>query len=401
MKRAAFCAALCLALLRVAIAQDLFDRLDQTLTIGLLNDQFRARLSGLWDLEYYHFPQPPPGLIRADGHDLIVPRLTVFLDAELGSHIYFFAQSRLDTGFDPANQGPELRLVEYALRLKPWNDGRFTLQIGKFATIVGDWVERHHSWENPFVTAPLPYETVTRVSDSYVPLTGETFRYVRGSDKYEFLPIIWGPVYATGVAVAGRIGIFEYAAELKNVPVASRPEYWSEYDFNRPAVDLRVGLQPNEAWRFGFSAAEGTYLRADAQPEVPANKLDDYREILLGQDVSYARGHLQIWAEIFEARFEDPRLGNSDVLAYYLSAKYKITPQLFAALRWSQELFDSGRDAAGRVVARPPDVARVDLAFGYRFTAHTQLKLQYSLAHGDFISSRLGSTIATQFTIRF
>ena len=96
-----------------------------------------------------------------------------------------------------------------------------------------------------------------------------------------------------------------------------------------------------------------------------------------------------------------PRLGFEDVLAYYIEAKYKLTPQLFAALRWNQELFGSGRDATDRPVARPPDIARVDLAAGYRFSAHTQLKLQYSLARGNFISTHLGSTFTAQFTLRF
>ena len=386
---------------RAARAQDFVDRVDQALSISLAHDQLRARLSGLFDLEFYNFPQPPPGLIRADGHNLVAPRLTLFLDAQLGPHLYFFAQSRLDTGFDPSDRGAQVRADEYALRVTPWNDGRFTLEVGKFATRIGGWIERHHSWENPFVNAPLPYEAPTRVSDLLVPLTSQSFRNVQGSDKYEFLPIIWGPVYAAGVAISGRLGIFEYAAELKNASPASRPETWSDYDFARPAVDLRIGLQPNEAWRLGFSAAEGSYLRPDAQPPVSASKLGDYREILLGQDVSYARGHFQLWAEVFETRFEVPRLGFEDVLAYYIEAKYKLTPQLFAALRWNQELFDSGRDATGRPVGRPPDIARVDLAAGYRFSAHTQLKLQYSLARGDFISSHLGSTFAAQFTVRF
>ena len=50
-----------------AHAQDFFDRLDQSLTISTFDDQLRARVSGLLDLEYYHFPQPPPGLIRSGG----------------------------------------------------------------------------------------------------------------------------------------------------------------------------------------------------------------------------------------------------------------------------------------------------------------------------------------------
>src|SRR5205085_1458473 len=160
------------------------------------------------------------------------------------------------------------------------------------------------------------------VSDRELPLTGQSFRAVPGFDKYEFLPLLWGPVYAIGVSVAGRVGIFEYAAELKNAPVGSRPESWDDFDFEHPSADLRVGLRPNEAWRFGFSAAEGSYLPADARPLPLDSDLSDYRQFVLGQDISYARGHLQLWAEAFEGRFEVPRLGNADVFAYYLEGKY-------------------------------------------------------------------------------
>lgn len=400
-RRLTFWLGACFFFSRALSAQDFVDQIDRALTISLAHDQLRARLSGLLDFEYYHFPQPPPGLLRAGEHNLFAPRLTLFLDAHLGAKIYFFAQSRLDTGFDPSDLGAEVRIDEFALRVTPWPNGCFNLQVGKFATVIGSWVERHHSWENPFVNAPLPYETFTRVSDMIIPKTGQSFRNVQGSEKYEFLPVIWGPVYAAGVAVTGRIGIFEYAAELKNTPLASRPGSWSGYNFDRPAVDLRVGLQPGPAWRLGFSAAEGSYLRPGAKRQLEEGGLADYRGIVIGQDISYARGPLQVWAEIFEARFEVPRLGDADVLAYYLEAKYKISPQLFGALRWNQELFASGRDASGQPVARGPDISRVDVALGYRFTAHAQLKLQYSLARGDFVSSGFGSTFAAQFTVRF
>ncbi|MBA3833560.1 MAG: hypothetical protein H0X34_17045 [Chthoniobacterales bacterium] len=395
-------ACLLLAAPCAACAQDFVDRIDQALTISTFHDEVRARLSGLLDLEYYNFSQPPPGLIRADGHDILTPRLSMFLDAQLGSRVYFFAQARFDQGFDPSDRGrTQVRLDEYALRVTPWSDGRFALQVGKFATVVGGWIERHHSWDNPFINAPLSYETATLVSDKEVPLTGQSFRAVPGFDKYEFLPIIWGPVYTHGASIAGRVGIFEYAAEIKNAPVASRPETWNDYDFGHPAIDLRVGLRPNPAWRFGLSAAEGSYLKADARPLQDAGSVGEYRQYLLGQDISYARGHLQIWAEAFESRFEIPRLGDSDVFAYYLEAKYKLTPQLFGALRWNQEWFASGRDPAGQPVANGHDIWRAEAAFGYRFTEHTQLKLQYSLVHGDFVSENLNGTFLAQFTIRF
>src|SRR5437762_10535483 len=74
---------------------DALDRLDTTLTISGFHDNFRARLSGTVDLEFYNFQQPAPGLIDSDIDNLFNPRLTLFLDAQLGSQFYFFAQARL------------------------------------------------------------------------------------------------------------------------------------------------------------------------------------------------------------------------------------------------------------------------------------------------------------------
>src|SRR5437899_11424687 len=154
---------------------DFFDRLDSTLTVAASDNNLRARLSGTIDLEAYHLEQPAPGLIDSKIDNLFNPRLTLFLDAQFGSHIYFFAQSRLDRGFDPSDHGAQVRLDEYAFRLTPWEDGRFTLQVGKFATVVGNFVPRHLSWDNPFINAPLVYENITAISDRSAPASPRGF----------------------------------------------------------------------------------------------------------------------------------------------------------------------------------------------------------------------------------
>src|SRR5713101_6734737 len=168
---------------------DFFDRLDNALTISAFQDNLRARLSGTIDTEFYNFDQPAPGLIDSSIDTLFNPRLTLFLDTQVGSQIYFFAQSRLDRGFDPSNHGAQIRLDEYALRITPWEDGRFTLQAGKFATVVGNWVPRHLSWENPFINAPLVYENVTPISDIFA--SGSPYDFVHG---FVYSPVIWNPV---------------------------------------------------------------------------------------------------------------------------------------------------------------------------------------------------------------
>src|SRR5438874_7488722 len=207
---------------------DFSDRIDSALTVSAFEDNLRTRLSGTIDLEVYHFQQPAPELIDSKIDNLFNPRLSLFLDAQFGKQIYFFAQSRLDRRFDPSNHGAAVRLDEYALRLTPWEDGRFSLQIGKFATVVGNYVPRHLSWENPFVDAPLVYENITAISDKAAPASPRDFIHrFEATEKYEFNPVIWGPSYASGVSVSGRVMQFDYAAEIKNSPLASRPESWN------------------------------------------------------------------------------------------------------------------------------------------------------------------------------
>ena len=396
-----FCAVACTA--QAFDVEDLFERLDSALTATAFHDNLRARLSGTLDLEVYHFQQPAPGLIDSKIDNLFNPRLTFFLDAQLGSQFYFFAQSRVDRGFDPSDHGAQIRLDEYALRVTPWEDGRFTLQLGKFATVVGNWVPRHLSWDNPFVNAPLVYENVTPIRDKSAPASAVDF--IDGFDqaKYEFNPVIWGPSYASGISVSGKLGQFDYAAEMKNAALSSRPSSWNitHNDFDQPSFDARVGFRPSQAWNFGLSVADDAYFRSEAQPTLPRGRdLDDYREFVLGQDASFAWHHLQLWAEFYEARFEVPRIGNADTFAYYFEARYKFTPQLFGALRWNQQLFGK-IDIGGASQQWSNDLGRIDIAAGYRFTSHAQLKLQYSFQKETSGSGNDNHLLAAQFTVRF
>jgi hypothetical protein len=384
---------------------DYLDRLDTALSISAFHDNLRVRLSGTLDLELYNFEQPAPGLIDSNIDTLFNPRLTLFLDAQIGSQIYFFAQSRLDRGFDPSDHGAQVRLDEYALRVTPWQDGRFTIQIGKFATVVGNWVPRHLSWDNPFINGPLVYENVTAIQDKYAAFSPLAFIYSPYYyGKYAFNPVIWGPSYASGISVSGQLGKFDYAVEMKNASLSSRPESWyvTENGFENPTFSGRFGFRPNEAWNFGLSASEGPYFRREAEPTLPPGRdIDDYREFVLGQDVSFAWRHLQVWAEFYEARFEVPRVGNADTFAYYVEAKYKFTPQLFGAIRWNQQLFSTINDGYGHNVRWSPDLGRIDIAAAYRFTPHTQLKLQYDFQHETTGPGDDNHLFAAQFTIRF
>ncbi len=409
-----FAFGLAAAIFPARAAEDFFDRIEDALTVSAVDNRLRMRLSGTLDLEGYSFSQPAPMLLRARGHALFAPRLTTFLDAQLGPSVYVFAQARADRGFDPGADPVRPRLDEYALRYSPWRDGRLNVQVGKFATVVGNWATRHGTWMNPFITAPLPYEYLTGIWDTEAVRSSTTllqWSHVRPGlpatvtavEKRQRVPVIWGPSYAIGAAVTGEIRRFQYAVEVKQASLSSRPRTWHTTEDYRdhPTVSGRFGYRPSAMWDFGVSASSGTYLRPTAgRTTAPGHGLGDYRELVLGQDISFAWRHWQVWSEIYATRFEIPLLGNADTLAYYTEAKYRFTPRFAGAVRWNQQLFATIPDRLGPT-RWGNDLWRVDFAPSYRFTPHTQAKLQYSLQHGDTGGRDATQTWAGQLTMRF
>ena len=387
-----------------ACGDDLLDRVDEALTFSGYDEQVRAHLSGLLDLEFYQFNGGAPGLLSTNDSNLWNSCLTLWFDAQLGTHIYLFAHARLDRGFDPSDVPLQARLEEYAARWTPWDDARFNLQAGRFATVVGNYVEHHQSWENPFINAPLIYEHMTEIRDAGTPRYAYGYGAAAAESKYEYIPVIWGPSYATGLSVCGRLGQFDYAAELKNASLSSRPTTWdaSDHGFAYPTLSARAGYRPNMAWALGVSASEGAYLTDQALAGLPPGTgLGDFKQYVLGQDISFAWNHWQLWAEVYEARFDVPNVGNADTLGYYLEAKYKFTPNLFGALRWNQQSFDNVPNRYGAMHPWGHDIWRIDTAMTYRFTPRSQLKLQYSFQHEDQAELSISHLLAAQFTVRF
>ena len=347
-------------------------------------------------------------LLRGDP-EFFNPRLALFLDARLGPHFYSFAQARIDRGFDPGGKpDADARFDEYLLRYTPFDDARLNLQAGKFATVAGNFVPRHQSWDNPFINAPLPYERVTTISDQAVPASPAAFlaRRALPDKKAAWLPVLWGPAYTTGASTFGALGRFDYAFEFKNASLSSRPAAWDAraVGWDAPTIAARLGCRPNAAWNFGVSASEGAYLlpAAERAPGFPAGKKrGDFLQQTVGADASYAWRHWQFWGEVFLSRFEVPNVGDADTLAYYLEAKYKLTPQLFAAARWNQQFFGKVPDGAGGHQPWDRDAWRVDAALGYRFTRHLQGKLQYSFNHQKGSLQQGEQLAAAQVTVKF
>jgi hypothetical protein len=391
---------------KAAGAQASPGRLDQPLSLQSQGGSVRTALGVVFDLEGYWYESPAPGLIYADGQSAANPRLTLLSETRVGSHVYAFVQARIDRGFDPLSTGRDLRLDEYLARVMPFGDLRLAIQVGKFATVVGGWIPRHLSWDNPFVNAPLPYENVTSMTDRTAPPSPGAFlarRYVPDK-KHDWLTFVWGPAYSSGVSVFGSSKRVDYAVELKNRALSARPSRWNPGSdgWENPTFGMRVGYRPGAPWILGVSYSRGAYLSAEAGATLPPGRpLGGYRQTLIGSDVSYSRRHVQIWGEVVASRFEVPHVGNADTWAYSLESKYKVTPQLFLALRWGQQFFGKVADGAGTGQAWDGRIWRAEAGFGYRFTRHLQAKLQFGYNREDRPAPQGRQILAAQLTARF
>lgn len=383
------------------------DKLDDALYLQTPNGYLRSDLSGLLDLEGYHFDGNPPGMLFGERDNYLNPRLSLYLDTKIGSHLYSLLQVRFDRGFDPgARDGGDARFDEYLLRYTPFDDARLNIQAGKFATAFGAWVGRHDSWNNPFINAPLPYENIVIIADQTPPPSLAAFlaRRAKPDQKRSWMPMIWGPSYATGASVFGVAHGFAYALEVKNAGLSSRPSSWdaTTVGFENPTVTGRLGVKPNATWDVGASASYGPYYAPTAQTFLPrGTSLGDFNQLTVGPDVTFAWRHWQVWGEAFASRFEVPMVGNVETVAYFLESKYKLTPRLFVAARWNQQMFDKILAPNGQWERWDRDIWRAEAALGYRFDRHLQGKIQYghSLQNGPIQQGN--NTVAAQLTVKF
>jgi hypothetical protein len=401
----------------LSVQGEFLESVEERLSFAAFEGASALELSGTLDLEAYNVDKPAPALVFTTNNFLLNSRLTVYLDGKFGSHLYWFVQARVDRGFDPSDAGVEFGSTSMRFEShrrstrrfpgfrqvssrRPWATGHAAMTHGTthlstrpchtMVCSASGTLEPPDSVETLLFWGHVPFDGVTKFGDGY-------------SDKRFQLPIIWGPNYASGLSLLGDLGKLQYAIEIKNAAVSSRPESWdlTSNNFAYPTFSGRVGFRPNVMWDFGISGSVGSYLQPEAAPTLPSGRsIGDYHQILIGHDVAFAWHHFQLWAEVFGTRFQVPNVGNADILSYYLEAKYKITPQLFVAARWNQQLYGNVPFKGGST-RWGDDAWRVDAGLGYRFSAYLQLKLQGSFTHYHYDIQQGERLLAAQLTFRF
>ena len=380
------------------------DHVKDALTYQSQDGLWYAHLSGQTDLTEYYLGGQPWGLIYADptSHYLFAPRQTLNLDASYGDRLTFYGKFRWDDGYDPNENHNDVRVDEIYVRAVAV-PGHLDFQVGKFATVFGSYVNHSNTWDNPLITAPLPYEQITSVLDGFVMPTADGFASIRNQpdDATTWVPVIWGPSYTPSAAFFGTWDKWDLAAQMSAQALSSRPETWNRLQFSRPSFTTRLGWRPDAAWSLGVSGSVGPYMTSDATSSLPPGaSLKDYDQITFGADAAWGWHNWQLSGEFIFSRFQIPIAGNADTFSWYLEAKYQITPQLFLAARWNQQVYNQINTTTGPQ-NWDNDEMRMDLGIGYKWSRNVLTKIQYSWQHQQTSFQNGQQLIGAQFIFRF
>lgn len=320
--------------------------------------------------------QPPPGIMVTNQEYLASPRLSLLGTLNLNECISIFALGNVDRGFDPTDEAFQIRPDEYFLRVNPF-DGVAKFTFGKEATSYGQWVNRHYSWDNPMVNAPLAYEWITTVKAN----TGKLARKTVAEDRATWVPMIWGPSYTSGGLLNGTIDLFDWAFEIKNAALSSNPDQWDlwEHQLYGDALTYsgRVGWRPATEWNLGASASIGSYVEPGA-----FEGWQDLHQTVAGADISWAHGALEVWSEVNWSQFEvlqgaNSLAGDVSLVSYFIESKWKLAPSWWLAGRWNQQLYG---DKPNSTEQWDNNVWRIDACLGWRLDRSLTVKAQYSYA---------------------
>lgn len=331
----------------------------------------------------------PPAFLEFDDGYFFNPRLSLSLDYQPDPHFFFHATLRADRGFDPGTRPDgEVRLDELMIRYRPFGENSLNFQVGKFPTVVGNWVPNHNYYDDPFLLAPLPYSAINGVHvnnpNGSSPQAIENRSNTPGSTihslKENWSSIIWGPAYSNGFSIFGSSETLDYAFEVRNASLGAQPSEWDfgDGDFTTPTLSARLGYRPDAAWAFGLSCSHGYYLNTNASDVLPSGTdRSDFTQSLVGLDMRWAHHDWILSGEAFYTTYNTLH-EDFHTFSYYLQARYKAAPGLWLAGRFGQTVSDEVSVPSGGESSWAPDLIRAELALGWRITPELLLKTQYA-----------------------
>ena len=343
----------------------------------------QVQISGILDIAETQGDKPNLYDTNIRGDNPFHPiRSKLFLTSWMSDHVAVFIELWHD---DDAitSSGGDIRMEGAFIAFMNLRSEALNIKVGKFAVPFGTYYNRAYSNKNPLIGAPLlyGYHTVASNGTLYKNNAEQLERKVGiGQNRQYGVSFVYEACWSTGIALFANMVKYEYLLAITNETVGSMRAKTND----GKQIAGRFGFRPTFGLKVGMSAAYGPYLYSLAtvysdSPPLPAvTSIEDYKQKIYGFDLEYSRGHLEIFGE-YARNSLDSMIKEGELAAstLYLEGKYKLTPRLYAAIRYDQMIFDKIDDGTGTGHRETwdYDVIRVEGGFGYKVTKDVILKL--------------------------
>ncbi len=386
--------------------ESFLERLREFQSFGTEDGQISFNADVWLTLDYMVFSTPPPGFIQTSNGQIFAPTLSGLFTLDISKHLEFVFLGLVNRGFDPTETSVQSQPAEYYAQLTPFDTPVLNFKGGKFQTAFGQWTNRHFSTQNSLINAPMMYGQMTSVTDGNAGAgiapntTAMVDRKNLAPPVTKWIPIVWGPSYASGFQLNGTVGTLQqldWAFEMKNASLSSRPQEWDLWNrgFNYPTFTGRAGFRPDAAWNIGVSGSSGSYISQAGYGKYSAphtsgkpaagSSISDARQTVIGTDISYAHGPLELWSEFAWSQYSIPNTtstgtssGNVGAYSYFVESKWKFMPQFWLSGRWNQQLYSNVTQTNGIETPWYNNLWRADACLGFKINRFTQFKVQYS-----------------------
>ncbi len=188
-------------------------------------------------------------------------RLSVSTEVRASRYVQALAEVRLE-------HGDELSAYAMFVRIRPWPERRFDLQVGRVPPTFGAFTKTIYAYNNVVIGQPLAYQYLLSLRTTALPATSDDLLRMRGrgwlsdfpvgdTSRDAGVPIVNTSRYDTGVQVHGVVSRLEWTGAITTGSL-SDPRLGDNN--GRPQYAGRVIAHALPGLKLGMSAARGAWL---------------------------------------------------------------------------------------------------------------------------------------------
>jgi len=324
-------------------------------------------------------PEDPGFFNYTDYEDSVLQMLRLDLTASLrmGKHLSLLGELRSLNVHTP-------EAYALYLRVRPWADRRFDIQVGRIPPTFGAFPRRSYDSDNLLIGYPLAYQYLTSLRADAVPASADELLAMRGRGwlaTYSIpevssapgVPLVNAFRWDTGVQAHAASDAVDVTASVTTGTLSNprlRDDNSGRQIAARAAVHAVAGLI------VGASAAHGPFVSTAAAQAAAGGEHDGaFAQTAWGADVEYSRGYYLVRAETVFSRWKLPTIADRlTSVGSFVEGRYKLRPGLYIAARFDR--LDFG-EIASRTETRTWDapVSRIEAGGGYSIQRNLLLKL--------------------------